>query len=618
MRVMFGRTLASGAALLSLLAGCGPAEDAAPKVTPETIAAESQKLTDYLNAEYEEELQMSPEELTSQGRKEQYGALDDRSEAAAEADLAWRRTSVADMKSQIAYDMLNEDARTSYDVWELELARAERSAPFRRHRYIFARGGAHTGLPNFLINFHRVDEKADMEAYIARVGLIDNALDQLLERARLSGADGIRQPGFAYEQAIGEVKRVTTGAPFTPGADSALFADAKGKIKALQDGGKITAEEAKGMTAAASAAMTTEMKPAYDRLGAWLAEDRANASPAAQGVSALPDGTNYYNTMLNLMTTTEMTADQIHDLGLAEVARIKAEMETIKTAVGFGGTLEEFFTFMRNEKRFFYPNTDAGREEYLALARTYLDGMARKLPEYFGILPKAALEVRRVEAFREEPGGAQHYMSATPDGSRPGVFYAHLSDMSSMSIYQLESIAFHEGSPGHHMQISIAQELTGLPKFRTQYGYTAFSEGWGLYSEALAKEMGFYTDPYSDFGRLGGEIWRACRLVLDTGIHSRGWTEEQAVDYFMKNSPVPEGAVRSEVRRYISSPGQATAYKIGMIAIQKLRDEARAELGEKFDYRAFHDVVLGGGSVPLPVLEARVRRWVETQKAPAQ
>ena len=187
--------------------------------------------------------------------------------------------------------------------------------------------------------------------------------------------------------------------------------------------------------------------------------------------------------------------------------------------------------------------------------------------------------------------------------------------MNAMSIYQLESIAFHEGNPGHHMQISIAQEREGLPKFRTQYGYTAYSEGWGLYSEALAKEMGFYTDPYSDFGRLGGEIWRACRLVLDTGIHSKGWSEEQAVEYFMKNSPVPEGAVRSEVRRYISTPGQATAYKIGMIRIQQLRDQAKSALGDAFDYRAFHDVVLGGGSLPLPVLTARIERWIESRKA---
>jgi len=287
----------------------------------------------------------------------------------------------------------------------------------------------------------------------------------------------------------------------------------------------------------------------------------------------------------------------------------------VKEQTGFKGTLEEFFVFMRTDKRFYLPNTDAGAAEYVKLADGYLTGMKAKLPEYFGILPKADLVVKRVEPFREQPGGAQHYMAGTPDGSRPGVFYAHLSDMNAMPTYQLENIAYHEGLPGHHMQISIQQELTGLPKFRTQYGYGAYSEGWGLYSEALAKEMGFDVDPYNDFGRLSGEIWRAIRLVVDTGIHSKGWTQEEAEDYFLSNSAQPPQAIKSEIERYILNPGQATSYKIGMITIQKLRDEARAALGEKFDYRTFHDTVLGGGSLPLPVLEAKVRRWIEAQKA---
>jgi uncharacterized protein (DUF885 family) len=241
--------------------------------------------------------------------------------------------------------------------------------------------------------------------------------------------------------------------------------------------------------------------------------------------------------------------------------------------------------------------------------------MKKKLPQYFGRLPKADLVVRRVEAFREEPGGAQHYFAGTPDGSRPGIFYAHLSDMNAMPTYQLENIAYHEGLPGHHMQISIAQELTGLAKFRTQYGYTAYVEGWGLYSEALAKEMGFDSDPYNDFGRLSGEIWRAIRLVLDTGLHSKGWSEAQANAYFIANSAQPEAAIKSEVRRYIVGPGQATCYKIGMIRLQQLRDRARSQLGAKFDYRTFHDAVLTGGSLPLPVLEARIDRWIARQKA---
>ena len=324
----------------------------------------------------------------------------------------------------------------------------------------------------------------------------------------------------------------------------------------------------------------------------------------------MPDGANYYNSALFLQTTTTMTAEEIHALGLSEVARLRLEMEAIKTKVGFTGTLPEFFVFMRGNRQFYFPNTAEGRAGYLKLADEYIGEVKKKLPQYLGLLPKADLIVKRVESFREEPGGAQHYFAGTPDGSRPGIFYAHLSDMNAMPRYQLEDVAYHEGVPGHHLQISIARERTGLPVFRTQYGFGAFAEGWGLYAESLGKEMGFFTDPYSDFGRLAGEIWRAIRLVVDTGIHAKGWTEQQAVDYFLANSPQPEGAVRSEIRRYIVTPGQATSYKIGMIAIQRLRDEAKMALGAKFDYRAFHDVVLGGGSVPLPVLESRVRRWI--------
>jgi uncharacterized protein (DUF885 family) len=614
MRVIFG------AALAVVLAACSPAAPAAP--TAEELAKNSADLVAYLDAEYEEELQTSPQEMTSQGRKERYGELDDRSEAAMQKQLEWRRESVADMKAKFKPDALSEDARLSYEIWELELARAEKSAEFRRHRYIFGRNGAHTGLVNFIINQHRVDEKSDMEAYISRVAAIAPTLDTLIERAKLAATDGIRMPAFSYDMTTSEVGRVTAGAPFGAGPDSALFADGKAKIKALQDGGMVTAEEAAGLTTQLSDAMTKTMKPAYDRLNAWVAEDKKNASATPQGAGSLPNGEAYYNAMLSLMTTTEMTADEIHQLGLSEVARIQGEMEKVKEEAGFTGTLQEFFAFMRTDKQFYLPNNDAGAQTYVDMATRHIEEMKLALPKYFGRLPKADLIVKRVEPFREEPGGAQHYMAGTPDGSRPGIYYAHLSDMNAMPTYMLEDIAYHEGLPGHHMQISIQQELEAetdpakrLPKFRTQYGYTAYSEGWGLYSEALSREMGFLKDPYSHYGQLSGEIWRAIRLVVDTGIHSKGWSEEQAVKYFTENSSIAEGAIASEVRRYITTAGQATAYKIGMLKLQQMRDKARTELGDKFSYPAFHDQILGGGALPLPVLERKIDRWIEAQKA---
>ncbi len=614
MRVVFGAV-----AMAALLIACGPAAPVGP--TPEEIAKNSADLVAYLDAEYEEEVQTSPQEMTSQGRKDRYGELDDRSEAAAVKQLDWRRESVKDMQDKFDPETLSEDARLSYEIWELELARAEKSAEFRRHRYIFGRNGAHTGLVNFIINQHRVDEKSDMEAYISRVNAIGPTLDTLIERAKLAAADGIRMPGFSYDMTTSEIARVLTGAPFGVSKESALFADGKAKITKLVQDGKITADEGVALGTQLAEAMVTKMKPAYDRLGAWVAEDKKNASATPQGAGSLPNGEAYYNAMLSLMTTTDMTADEIHQLGLSEVARIHGEMEKVKTEAGFQGTLQEFFAFMRTDKQFYLPNTDAGAQEYIDRATKHIEEMKVALPTYFGRLPKADLIVKRVEPYREEPGGAQHYQSGTPDGSRPGIYYAHLSDMNAMPTYMLEDIAYHEGLPGHHMQISIQQELEAetdpakrLPKFRTQYGYTAYSEGWGLYSEALSREMGFLKDPYSHYGQLSGEIWRAIRLVVDTGIHSKGWTEEQAVKYFTDNSSIAEGAIASEVRRYITTAGQATAYKIGMIRLQQMRDKARTELGDKFSYPAFHDQILGGGALPLPVLERKIDRWIEAQK----
>ena len=395
--------------------------------------------------------------------------------------------------------------------------------------------------------------------------------------------------------------------------------DAKAKIANLLEQEQIDQAKADQLTADIRTAFVEEWKPAYERLIAWQEEDQVNAAPEAQGVTALPDGVAYYNERLANQTTTNLTADEIHEIGLAEVARLRAEMEEIQADFGFEGTLQDFFAFLRDTKddeRLYYPNTDEGRQGYIDDATAAIDGIKAVLPDYFGILPKADMVVKRVEAFREQDGAAQHYFPSTPDGSRPGVYYAHLSDMTAMPKRELEVIAYHEGLPGHHMQIAIQQELEGVPTFRTQAGFTAYSEGWGLYSEWLAIEMpGTYQDPLSRFGRAGSEIWRAIRLVVDTGLHAKGWTEEEAVQYFMANSAITEAQARSEVRRYLVLPGQATSYKVGMLKIQELRRDAEAELGDAFDIRAFHDTILGGGAMPLAILERRVDEWVASVKA---
>lgn len=580
----------------------------------DAVAAETARLNDWFDEQYIEQLDFSPQTKTRLGDKSDYGSLNDYSVAGLDEQLEWRRQSVASMQADFDYDLLNEDGKLSYDMWRYSLDRAEAGIPFRQHGYIFGRGGPHASLPNFLINYHRVDDASDIEAYLSRLGELDRVFGELLERARAASEAGIRQPVFAYDFAMTEIDRVTSGVPFNTNdssPNSPIWTDIQGKIEALVETGLISGEQAQDYIAQAQEILAGEVMSSYREILAWLEQDKAFASEMSQGVWALPDGENYYNYRLAQMTTLELTADEIHEIGLAEVERLHLAMEEIMNAVAFEGTLQDFFVFMREEDRFYFPNTDEGRQDYLDLNNQYLDAITLKLSDYFGRLPKAQLEVRRVEAFREQAGAAQHYASGTPDGSRPGVFYSHMSDMSTLPIFQLEDVAYHEGNPGHHMQISIQQELTGVPRFRTQYRTTAYTEGWGLYAEWLAKEMGAFEDPYSDFGRLSGELWRAIRLVVDTGIHAKQWSEERAVQYFIDNSAQAEGAIRSEIQRYITGPGQATAYKIGMMKFQELRANSESALEEGFDIKAFHDVVLGAGALPMPLLESRVERWIE-------
>ena len=580
----------------------------------DSAALENARLNTWFDERYAEQLDFSPQTKTRLGDKSDYGFLNDYSIAGADQQLRWRRQSVATMQAKFDYSLLNEDGKLSYDMWNYALDRADAGIPFRQHGYIFGRGGPHASLPNFLINYHRVDDASDIEAYLSRLGEFDRVFGELLDRARSASKAGIRQPAFAYDFAITEIDRVTSGVPFNTNdgsPNSPIWTDIQGKIEALVESDLISSDQAQEYIAQAKRILAGEVMSSYQEILAWLEQDKAFASETSQGVWALPNGENYYNYRLAQMTTLEFTADEIHEIGLSEVKRLHLAMERIKTAVDFKGSLQDFFVFMREDDRFYFPNTDEGRQDYLDLNNAYLDAITLKLPDYFGRLPKAQLEVRRVEYFREQTGAAQHYASGTPDGSRPGVFYSHMSDMSTLPIFQLEDVAYHEGSPGHHMQISIQQELTGVPRFRTQYRTTAYTEGWGLYAEWLAKEMGAFEDPYSDFGRLSGELWRAIRLVVDTGIHAQQWSEERAAQYFIDNSAQAEGTIRSEIQRYITWPGQATAYKIGMMKFQELRLNAESALGKNFDIRTFHDVVLGVGALPMPLLESRVDRWIE-------
>ncbi len=593
------------AAVLATISVCSLAE------------TETDRLTQWLDAQYESELQRSPLTLAIYGRKEQYDRVDDMSVAAQIEWLDWLEGSARDMARQFDYDKLTAQGKISYDFWKFRAASGSAQRPFLYHAYIFSQFHGLQSYPiQFLLNYHAVDTRADMLAYIQRVAGFSRALDQSLATVQKAAEMGIRPPRFAYQYVLKESREIISGFPFEEdGGESAVWRDGRTKIESLHTKGLIDQAEATALEAQLQQMLESRMLPAYQRLIAWHEADIKNTSEEALGASSLPDGASYYRERLRYYTHSDMSPDEVHQLGLDEVARIHAEMEKIREEIGFEGSLQDLFQFVREDERFYYPDTDAGREAYLAHTRELLAAMNTRLPEYFGLLPKTPLVVKRVEAYREQDGAAQFYQRGTADGSRPGVYYVHLSDMSAYNTTDLETTAYHEGSPGHHMQISIASTLTDVPKFRTKVSYSAYTEGWALYAELLAREMGGFQDPYNDFGRLVAEIWRAIRLVVDSGLHAKGWSEEQAVNYMLENSAIPEAAVRSEIRRYLVAPGQAVSYKAGMLKIQELRALAESRLGEQFDIRGFHDAVLGGGAVPLPILERAIESWIESRSA---
>ena len=609
-----------GLALAIALAACSQDTDttSADNASVET-AQTTVTLTQWLDEQYETELQFSPIELTFLGRKERNDELDAFTLEAFAEQLAWKTESVAQMKELFDPEQLTDDELLSFDLWAYQLQRMQESEAFFYDGLVFDQmNGVQSFVPTFLINFHRVENADDMTAYIKRVKAVKPRMQEAIANAVKGAEKGVISPSFALDGTITQAQSIITGKPFDRNAekDSDLWADMRLEVQTLLEAGTIDAIAAEQLTTQAKDALVNYLQPAYEDIIQWAENEKDRAPKVSTGVGSQPGGGAYYAYRLRSQTTTDLSADEIHQIGLDEVARLRKDMEAIKDQVGFVGSLSAFFEHVRDGEWNYYPNTDEGRQAYIDDATAAIDGIKAELPNYFGLLPQADLVVKRVEPFRERDGAAQHYYPGTPDGSRSGIYYAHLSDMTAMPKNQLEVIAYHEGLPGHHMQISIAQELEDVPQFRTQARFTAYSEGWGLYSEYLAKEIpGTYQDPYQDFGRLTGEIWRAIRLVVDTGLHAQGWTEQEAINYFAANSPEPLESITSEIQRYIVMPGQATTYKIGMLKILDLRAEAKAALGDNFDIRAFHDVILGGGALPLPLLERKVGRWInETQQ----
>mgnify|MGYP005812403487 FL=1 len=606
-------TLIAATISVALLAGCQQATQQstpAPAVQAQPVQSEIDKANAFFEDTFNRDVMSSPVYQTYMGIKKDYDKWDDNSEEKALKDLAQAKADLVTLNS-IDRAQLDTATQVSYDLKKQDLEASIADFKWRYHNYpVNQMFGTHSMVPAFLINQHQISNVKEANDYIARLNGVPGVFDQLITGLEIRADKNIIAPKFVFPHVIDSSKNIIKGAPFEQGEDSTLLADFKRKVNALE----IDQAEKDALISKATEALKTAVKPAYSKLINYIAQLEKRADDR-DGAWKFPNGEAFYNNALKRTTTTDLTAKEIHAIGLAEVSRIHDEMRAIKDKVGFEGDLNAFMQFMKTDKQFYLANTEAGKAQYLSEAKGLIDNMKTRLDELFVVKPKADMIVKRVEAFREKAAGKAFYQQPAPDGSRPGIYYANLYDMEAMPTYQMEALAYHEGIPGHHMQIAISQELEGVPKFRKFGGYTAYIEGWGLYSELLPKEMGLYEDPYSDFGRLAMELWRACRLVVDTGIHAMKWTRQEGIDYYVNNTPNATSDGVKMVERHIVMPSQATAYKVGMLKILELREDAKMQLGDKFDIRQFHDVVLKNGPVPLNVLENFVNEWIASKQA---
>jgi uncharacterized protein (DUF885 family) len=585
---------------------------AEPTRAPSQPTSETARLGRFFADVFERKVRRSPMLQAYLGVKGSHDRWDDISEARAKEDRELARSDLARLRTEFRVEKLDHQAKLSYQLFERRLLDEIADFQWRLHSYpVNQMFGLHSQVPAFLANFHPIDSVADADAYISRLRRLPALFDQLQANLVAREHLGIMPPAFVFPLVLQDCRNIVTGAPFDgSGTDSPIYSDFIAKLDRLIG---INEADRTRLRQAAIDALIESVGPAYRRLMSTL-ERQQSLATADDGVWKLPRGDQFYRRALAQTTTTRLTAEEIYALGLAEVERIHRDIQAIMKQVGFEGTLAEFFAFVRTDDRFYYPNTDEGRSEYQRRATEIIETMSERLDELFETKPRAAVIVKRVEPYRERSAGAAFYNPPSLDGTRPGIYYLNLYDMRNLPRHEMEALALHEGIPGHHMQNAIALERDDLPMFRRFGGYTAYGEGWGLYAERLGKELGFYQDPYADFGRLTMELWRACRLVVDTGIHHRRWTRERAIQWLEEHTPGSPGELRKAVDRYIVMPSQATAYTIGMLELLRLRDRARQDLGERFDLRAFHEVVLTNGPLPLDVLEHQIERWIAAAK----
>lgn len=572
-------------------------------------------INNFFNRAFVQFIWDKPEVLTSLGILEGIGMTghnaewNDDSEAANDKDYEFLLDVMATLDE---YDesKLTKSEILSVKVLKELLGNPEDDRRFRYHDYpVNQLFGLQNDIPRFLDTFHRVNSAEAAEHYISRLSKIGVKMDQNMEGLLIREDKGIIPPTFVIDKSV-EIMRDFVA---QPAEENVLYASFKEKLDKVDT---IAADDRTAFLDSAKYQIEQVVYPAYQAYIDYFTALRAKSNDDA-GVWKLPDGEAYYNYLLRGHTTTNMTANEIHDIGVAEVARIQAQMLEIFAAEGYDPSkgVKALFDELGAEERFFYPDTDEGREQILKDYATIIDEIEAGMSSAFNITPRAGIEVKRVPEFSEKTAPGAYYNGPSRDGSRPGIFYANLYDIKATPKYGMRTLAYHEGVPGHHFQIAIQTELEGIPEFRKESGFTSYSEGWALYTERLAWEMGFESDPYDNLGRLQAELFRAVRLVVDTGIHAKRWTRERAIDYMRDNTGNPESDVIAEIERYIVSPGQATAYKVGMMELLRLRDEAREALGDDFDIRDFHDVVLGDGALPLTALRELVMDYIAENKS---
>ncbi|MEZ0469323.1 DUF885 domain-containing protein [Luteimonas salinilitoris] len=583
-------------------AGTGGAATPAPP-------SEEARLDAFFAQAWQRELQRSPIRQSRLGLRDAQDRWDEVGDGRREAEAAALRRDLAALEG---FDnaKLGTQAALSRRLYVAFAEDRLQRLRWQRHDYLLTQmGGLHSRVPDTLISHHPVRSRADAEAYIARLQRVDGLMAEVVAALQLQEAAGVRPPRFVHALVLDAAGNQLRGRPFDDSAqDSPLYADFSTKLEQLG----WPDDEKRALLQRATEALTGGFRAGYGRLIAHL-EAAAELAGEEDGVWRLPDGAEYYASLLRHYTTLSVDADTLHDTGLREVAAIHAQMRAIKQAVGFEGDLQAFFAHVRTDSRFRYPDSQAGRDAYLADADTLLKEILARQDELITRIPATPVVVRAVEPWREATAPKAFYRSPQPGSSDPGVFYINLHDMGAAPRYQLPVQLYHEAVPGHHTETMIAHQLEGVPAFRRYASIAAFSEGWSLYAEALPKELGLYQDPYADFGRLSLALMRAARLVVDTGLHARRWSRDRAIAWLDANTPASHYDNRREVERYVVLPGQATAYYVGMLHIQALRERAERTRGAYFDLRGFHDTVLGSGPLPLPLLDQVVDAWIGQQ-----